>query len=428
MLEKEDGSALVLTLIIIFVLVILISGLSYLLSGEIRFVKYEEDRNKAFYIAEAGIEYALTIFEDDDSWDESGNLNSVLLNNISGIFDGTLSSLSMNEVEGTTTIQATGIVDDVSVDLEVDVSIVNTGMVFDRAVFSDTDINISGSSTVNGNLATNTGVISLTGNPNINGDIYIGPEADPEIAVVYPHNYNLDSEIYKEDSERTYTLPEFPDFPDNLPYRGNFTTPWVPGTYYEINQDGEYNTISATSNRTITIDLGGGERTIRVRNLNISQGHIELINIGNGKLTLYVDDYFTLNGSSTINNNGNPDDVFMYYKGSNTINPSGSTKFIGSIYAETADISITGSGGITGHIISGGETINISGDSSAHVRALLAPEATVNVSGSGSLSGAIVCDTINMSGDTTVNYQEFNDIGLPEIIEEGESEYSIVWK
>ena len=71
-----------------------------------------------------------------------------------------------------------------------------------------------------------------------------------------------------------------------------------------------YYEIEVTSDRTLTIDLKNQTRVIRVKNLEIKQGHIKLKNKGeNGRLILYVENSFTLNGSSTINYSGDYNDV-----------------------------------------------------------------------------------------------------------------------
>lgn len=424
MVHKENGSALVLTILIITVLLILSSALIHLYFSESRLSKHEENRKKAYYIAEAGIEYALTVFEKDSFWDEDGSLLPEYVDNISDLFDGSLTSLERSENE---IIVSTGTSNNISVAIEIQVIGEESMPELDMAIYSDTDININ-NGTITGDLATNYGTITIKGWPTINGDMYIGPDSAPEDTVIYPPNYDLDSEIYNQDNSRTYTLPDFPAFPDDLPYRGDFTTPWVEGEYYEINQDGEYNLIQTSGHRTITIDMGGGDRIIRVKDLDIDQGHIELVNTGSGKLILYVEDSFTLNGSSSINKNGNPEDVFMYYKGSTQINLAGSTDYVGSIYVKEADISMKGSGGINGHILSGGDTINLTGGSSTNVRALLAPDSTVNVTGGASFRGSIVCDILNMSGGANITYEELSDISLPDIIQGGNSDYSVIWR
>ena len=66
-LKNEDGAALVLSLIIILVLIVLIGALANSINNNIGFTKRHEDTTKAFYAAEAGIEYAVNIMINDRS-------------------------------------------------------------------------------------------------------------------------------------------------------------------------------------------------------------------------------------------------------------------------------------------------------------------------------------------------------------------------
>jgi len=159
--------------------------------------------------------------------------------------------------------------------------------------------------------------------------------------------------------------------------------------------------------------LDGGERTIRAESFAIGQGHIVLH--GEGKLVLYVEDSFTLTGSSTINGNGNSADTHMYYSGAETVSVKGNTKFVGSMYVEQADMDIGGSNGITGHIISGGTSIDIDGAAQADVRMLYAPNAHVQLGGSGVIRGAVVSNQFTASGAAQVFFDADFDDSIPDL-------------
>ncbi len=111
-----------------------------------------------------------------------------------------------------------------------------------------------------------------------------------------------------------------------------------------------------------------------------------------------------MTGSSSINQNGDYDDVYMYYSGDEEISVGGSTEFVGSVYALTSDFTITGSGGVKGHIITGGDNVDVTGAATANVRAIYAPNALLNVTGSGSISGATVSKSIEVIGNARIYY------------------------
>lgn len=158
-------------------------------------------------------------------------------------------------------------------------------------------------------------------------------------------------------------------------------------------------------------------------------GKVTINKYGSGKLILYISDKFDLSGSGKVNENGNPEDVYLYYSGNHTLNPSGSTKFVSNVYVEKADIEISGSGGITGNIISGGNNVIISGDASAIVRALYAPNAVIKYTGSGKTRGAVIGKDIEMSGGTSIIYDEsVKHINPEDLGFETEKGYRRIWR
>ncbi len=282
------------------------------------------------------------------------------------------------------------------------------------ALFSLGGITLEGSAAINGNVGTNSNQanrVSFEWSPMISGDLYVGYDTpDPVTAVVDPPSkwWNMSEHITgtiaRLPSFRNYPLPIFPAFPTNLTARDLLTTTKEDKI---IPADGSYTKISIVSNRRVYVDLAGGTRILRVGDLDIQQGQLVLQNAGAaGKLIIYVDNKLTLAGSSTINQGGNPAQCVIYYKGTNAVNFSGSTNSDASLFIQNANLTIGGSGGVTGDIISGGPTVNISGAAEAHVRVLYAPNAALNVTGSGNLSGTAVAKTALLSGSGRITASE----------------------
>ncbi|HSV31995.1 MAG TPA: hypothetical protein VLH40_08260 [Atribacteraceae bacterium] len=300
---------------------------------------------------------------------------------------------------------------------------------FDLAVFSNSNFNLGGSSQIVGSAGTNSVVdnsVVFGWSTQVEGNFYVGPGALFANVISKPRHRNIGNIITGSRGNlaaiRNYSMPVFPEFPD-LPGRVDFVTDWVPGENYSIDQDGSYELIRVTGNRRLRVDVGDGDRRLRVRNLDISQGHIELI--GKGKLFLYVEESFNLGGDSTVNHTGVPGDVIMFYRGSARLRPAGNTRFVGSIFAEKANIDIRGSAGITGHIITGGSEVTVTGDVTANVRVLYAPQATVSLTGSAMVRGAIVSNIFNATGAASVIYDQSIASSFPELVDElGEKEIS----
>jgi len=211
-------------------------------------------------------------------------------------------------------------------------------------------------------------------------------------------------------------LPEFPEFPENLPNKGDVYAGWslIPAGGHKITEDGYYPRIDVL--QELTIEIGDSDRIIRTDNLRVTgDGKIKLNRTGSGRLILYVADTFELTGSSTINNGGDYNALLMYFAG-NALNMAGNTKFVGSVYALKSDINIAGSGGITGHIVTGGNQIKVTGNALANVRVLYAPEAALEVNGSGAIRGIAVVRDIGIVGngciilDESLNLEFFNQL------------------
>mgnify|MGYP001029465789 CR=1 FL=1 len=275
-------------------------------------------------------------------------------------------------------------------------------------------IELQGSAEIHGPVGTNsTGVDSVKFGSSTSirtGDLWVGPNGTMEQIIHTPRLPELhvpDGTIGVLSEEQVYPDPIFPSLPTDLTERGNFSTPWVSGLYYEIADDGWYDTIEVTASRTLTIDLQGGTRRIRVRDLNIVQGHIELINKGeNGRLELYVEERFHLSGSSTMNLGGHFRDVTVYYQGSNALNYTGNTRLVGSMHLKQANLSVSGSNSIDGHIISN-STGSITFGGSAHLQAVAvyAPKAFVTVGGSAQINGSVIANRVLVSGNARIAFE-----------------------
>ena len=281
-------------------------------------------------------------------------------------------------------------------------------------------VELTGSSSIYGDVGVNSvaqnSVDFSSGNTCIyNGDLYIGPNGDPNTVVLYPKSWRKASTVIPNGSIKNLTsiqsfaLPTFPEFPSYTPIQSMDAGWWpIPSGGFQISQSGQYSSINVTNQ--LTINIGNQDVIIRTGSLSVTgSGQIILNRAGTGKLILYVDNGFTLSGSSKINNNGDYNSLVMYYAGTNPIDVGGSTKFVGSVYAKTANVSIEGSGGITGHIVTGGKTVKVQGSASANVRAFYAPLASLEVTGSGSIRGAVVANDIKVQGSSSITYDDSLD-------------------
>lgn len=287
------------------------------------------------------------------------------------------------------------------------------------ALFSIGSITMTGSAGISGPVGTNNtqaGGVSFSGTAGVSGSFYISPNADPDSIFTVPGHNTIGNHIGSllvMEEEPQYPLPAYPAVPD-LPQRADEVLAWN-NDNVTINEDGHYNLIK-TNSYTLNIDVGQGVRTLVVDNFTINgSGRVNII--GNGLLRLYVTNEFNLSGSSTFNANGDAENVMLYYGGANTFRVDGATQLVGSVYVHSANVEIVGSGGVTGHIITGGSSVNITGNASAYVRMIYAPNALVSLSGSGHVRGAVVANSCVMTGGTWITYDAAAHLGeIPGII------------
>ena len=292
---------------------------------------------------------------------------------------------------------------------------------FPTAVFTQGTFELTGSSRILGSAGTNSiapssVILNSWAWPNsIEQKLYIGPGGDPAIVISSPNNNSIGDVVEVLSTVRQYPMPDFPAVPStgsvgsSVSLSGSQSLTLLPTDF-----SGMYiPSISVSSNTHLTINIGSGDYVMHVGNLDIEQGHIHIV--GTGSLTMFVSGIMTLEGSSSMNADGDVDQLFMYYKGTQALSFTGSTVFNGGIFAETASVTLAGSNSLKGHLITGGSSVVISGSAQAFSRVIYAPNALVEMNGSGQVTGAIIADRFKGVGNIRVFYNEVYNSELPDL-------------
>lgn len=288
---------------------------------------------------------------------------------------------------------------------------------------------------INGSLYANTtqpdGINYTNWGASISGNLLVGPGADPDIVAPKISQWHR-GHVGGSSGAMSEPIPpvelELPEFPD---------PPATPMSLSPISLSGGASndmtldlssgnayvpSITVQSNRKLNIIVGNQNRILRVGNFNMPQGHLNIISQGEGSLQLYVDDYFNIDGSSSMNNNPNPGDferspkgLMIAYGGSTEFEVGGNQPINANLFIKDADLDLGASGLINGNIITGGDNVNIDGDGDNFSRLIYAPNAHVNMAGSGKIKGSLVAKSFTGSGGFSVTYTtEFEDT-LPEL-------------
>ncbi|TVR13364.1 MAG: hypothetical protein EA391_14325 [Balneolaceae bacterium] len=303
------------------------------------------------------------------------------------------------------------------------------------------------SGTLNGSLYTNTtkpNSISFTNwGGTITGNLYVGPGADPEevapnISPWHPGHVNgqksnVNGIIPPQE------IPE-PEFPTISPTPLNY-----PSIQLQGNTNGELNLmagnafipdITIRSNTSLTINVGDNVRTLRLNNLDIQQGHLNIITQGDGRLEIFVENNFNIGGSSSMNNNNNPNgnerspkNLLIAYSGSEKLTFGGAQSVNANFFVESADVELTGGSNFNGNVITLGDNVSITGNAQNSARMLYAPNAHVHMTGSGRVLGSIITNSFSAQGNALVSYSEDYKDTLPDLESEstGSQAYSIAY-
>ncbi len=416
----EHGVAFVLVMVLIPVVLIYGGALLQGVLHDARSVDLEQKRLKAYYLARSG---AVAVLQ----WAQSNSVTDLLGQQSAPVSlgEGAFSVEVIEDADGSIIIKSTGTVDGVSQVVKVRPQ--PQEVAFDSALFSSGDITLKGSAGITGQVMTNSsepGSISISGSGGIriDGNVYIGPQGNPLEVVVGSNNLNpfavVSGEISNLQEARNYPTPLLPDFPnlpqvrDGGPISGGVLK--VEGGKYKtytLTEGGYFQSIEVKGNGALYINVGSADMQIRTRNLDISQGHI--IVQGSGNLQIYVEDSFSIGGSSTVNAGGSLDDVTVFHRGSETIDIGGAVVFKGSLVSESANVELGGSGAVTGHLITGGSQVSVQGSADAETRLLYAPNADISVKGSGYIRGAVIGRTIDVSGSAHVTFVDVDLDSIP---------------
>ena len=265
-----------------------------------------------------------------------------------------------------------------------------------------------------------------------------------------PSNSNLQEElknelmgyhvahVKKKETLTNYVLPLFPNFPNDLPNRGNLTID-ISTTDPTIDNDGFYPEITVKEGNTLTINLGEEDRELRVDRLNL-ESHAELrikdptesrqmVNLYVNQLDLGTN--VKINTDLETNPSGdrdfqiNIDQLMIFYNGRDEFFMRPGQQIFGNIFVESANVDLAGSGNLAGNLVSGGTTVNIDNGytsrfnentkSDDHSKLIFAPQAEIRLSApqQDGIKGAVLGNRVVIWPNFTVEKADINTGMLP---------------
>ncbi len=422
-IKKERGSALILTIIIMLVLVVIGGALAMFGMVEIRQAQREEDELQAYYLARSAADAAAEyIVANPAIIDEMFENESTSLESKKMTLDGeTLDvSLQLKKDGNDLVLESAGRVGSSkkviqlrlkgknSLGIEHILTVGGAGSSAEPAVHVTGSIDLGDEGSLfTGCTEPDSIVFNIDGNFHIPGGVHVSAAAaDPERVV----NSNKEVEIRTTDGQGGTPLPYFPDkFPfDDSDSKGHFKS-----DSGETIKDGRYDIIEIVKGSPLKVELGGNVRKIQAEKLILNDGLDIIDDEKNGKLLLYVRE---LNGNGgSLNKVGHPDfrrpDLLtMYYEGKETETFGGSSLTIhGDVIVKNPEVRIEGVDNFYGAIFSASsKRIFIPwGTALSNSLFIYAPAATVEIEhGSyASYRGAIVASRLVSHGALHMPFQ-----------------------
>ena len=298
---------------------------------------------------------------------------------------------------------------------------------FPLAVYVEETIELNANARITGHVGTFStaeSAVVIQGNAVIDSSLFIGPGGDPGNVVNKPGHRSLEQVVKggvkNLNHPPNYPMPDFPDFPEPGSDQGDIILGGGPPVTIVLEPEDFNNLyfgkITIGNNQSLTFNLGDTDRVIRLSELNIAGGN--LILTGDGSISFYIENNFSVGGNSRFNQHGDADRSIIYYKGSDPVVIPAASKLRSSLFIKNADLTISGSGSVstqTGHIITGGKNVTISSSGSVESPVIYAPRAHVTLSGTGSATCSIVAKSFEAGGSSRVYYPDLTAANFPDL-------------
>ena len=381
---NERGVAMIGLIVAMVILAVLGAAMVSLTSSATHGHLVANVHNRAFYLAESGGRYGVTVL--------SGDLNA----NPDGVYEltnGDKFQITSNRAQFPMRLEVIGIVNEgtaleASVPRAYDLPVTNLN-VFQYGVFAGGDggITLQGSSYVdsydstissrawttegqfqNGGIGTNSvadSAIDLGSNTDIYGSVAVGPGGDPANVVSGVSQVSGGATALPASEDMTPMAPPSGVTWTNmgtLNLKGNSSKTLTAGHYSVL---GDFNFAGSGTLRIegdVVIKVGGEFEASKIT------GTAQILLAEGASLRLFVENDISLTGNLAINPGGQPADVQIF----------------GS--ANTENISL-----------------NTAQDQYAVFHA---PDAEVDLGGGGAVFGSVVADTVTLHGNTAIHYDE----------------------
>jgi len=202
----------------------------------------------------------------------------------------------------------------------------------------------------------------------------------------------------------SFAPPTF-SLPTDLPSRGSVTVSGGASASLMVNSN--YSVITVDNNGVLMINVpDANDVVISVGTLTVSNNaRINRTGNGTGRVLLHVRDSLTVDNGAWINENGFVERFVAFYHGTNDVVLGNNARFTGTLVARTARVNLSNGAVVTGHIITGStasEAIKL--DNSAQVTGIVyAPRGEVELGNNAQINGVVVAGSLLLNNNADLN-------------------------
>ena len=360
--DKLKRHGVALSLVVILMLLLSISGLTAIQVGKAAQIRSVENSNdiSARFAADAGVAQALFLMNrtlEQGNWSEQAlpSLSSVPLAGSDADYSVTITGSAASGY----TITSVGQAGQVSRTVRVVVKL-SSPFAMNYAVLAQSAIDLKNNSSVRGfnsadlsqknlsadigTLSDKHGMIDIKNGAEVYGNIYVGPTGDPDKVVSMKHRSDVKGELFNQ------PLP--PPLagvtaPTGLSNKGKLSGKNIT---LKAKDSGTYSSISVDNKGKLRVE----EDCVLVvtGDINLSNG-AELSIADTGSLVVYLDgDFDGKNSAGVTNDNKVPAAFKLYGTGANqTIDLKNGSDFYGAVYAPNADMTLHNGGNAYGSFV-----------------------------------------------------------------------------
>lgn len=443
----EQGSALLLTIIITMVLLVLGGALGVFSLMERGQVGREEADLKAYYLARSGADLmAQVLIENPEKFDIIEGKTSDQVEFQEGYF-----TVKVDDLPSGVRVASTGVVGNRKRTVSIVLDRKNVIPGFDQVVYSKTDIVINAGADIEGDIATSSTdvpAVSLIGGVSVKPKYEDGVQVQPGDVYIPTTVYenSLEEAVYLDNDSCTISGEIKPK---DIPDYGKVEIKEPPVSFGSSNNEYYISTSGGTETRVLTlendiqhykkfgvegphktlvIDLGEQERTLVIDRFVQTSSRIILKNVGEkGHLHLFVREMVCSNGAdlnyTTDDEHPGRDALTLYYFGGDPKDsvPFGGVsgddgwyfRFAGNIVTDQAEVYISSSAAFRGNIFTNTTNLAMGGAGKHDTGLVYAPNAHVII-GNGASAQSTVANSFLADGGAVIKFGEVDPDTFPD--------------